>query len=73
MSNAIYEARLKELNPNDAALLWRFTAARRDHDDPYSWRELRDQGLEKVEEDSLMDIIEDQYLYEVELEESSAR
>ena len=66
MSDAIYQARLQQLDPKDAALLWRFTAAYRDHDQPLSWRELKDSGLEKVEDESLMDIIEDQYLAEQE-------
>lgn len=73
MSEAIYEARFKALDPKDAALLWRFTAAYRPHDTPYTWQELRSQGLERLEEDSLMEIIEDQYLAEVELEEVANR
>lgn len=69
MSNAIYEARFKELDPKDAALLWKFTSAYRPHDQPPTWQELKASGLERIEEDSLMDIIEDQYLSERESEE----
>lgn len=70
MADKIYEARLKELDPKDAALLWRFTAAYRPHDQPPTWQDLKASGLEKIEEDSLMDIIEDQYLAEKETEEA---
>ena len=62
----IYQLRQVQLDPKDAALLWRFTAAYRPHDQPLTWRDLRDSGLEKVEDESLMDIIEDQYLAEQE-------
>ena len=61
MNNKIYEIRNTELSPKDAALLWRFTAAYRPHDPIQNWRELRDSGLDKVEEDSVMDVIRDQY------------
>jgi hypothetical protein len=71
MSNAIYEARLRELSPKDAALLWRFTAAYRPHDQPPTWQALKASGLEKIEEDSLMDIIEDQYEAEKESAEAA--
>lgn len=71
MSNTIFEARLKELSPKDAALLWLFTAARRPHDDPQTWRDLQADGYEKIEEDSLMDIIEDQYEAEKESAEAA--
>jgi hypothetical protein len=64
MNNKIYKIRNTELSPKDAALLWRFTAAHRDHDPIQNWRELRDSGLEKIEEDSVMDVIRDQYEFE---------
>jgi hypothetical protein len=70
MNNKIYDIRQKELSPKEAALLWRFTAAYRPHDPAPTWQELKAQGLEKVDEDSLMDIIIDQYEYEKECYES---
>ena len=69
MSNTIYDIRFKELSPKEAALLWRFTAAYRPHDPAPTWQELKAQGLERIDEDSLMDIVEDQYLAERESEE----
>ena len=66
MNNKIYEIRNTELSAKDAALLWRFTAAWRPLDEIESWRELRNRGLEPVEKESLMDIIQDQYEYDKE-------
>ncbi len=71
MNNAIYQLRQTELNPELAAKLWPFINARRPHDKPPTWQELRAQGLEKVEDESLMDIIQDQYEYEKELSNAS--
>ena len=67
MSNSIYQVRNTELSPKDAALLWRFTAAYRPHDAPPTRQDLKDNGLERIEDESLMDIIIDQYEYEKEL------
>jgi hypothetical protein len=64
MSNNIYNLRNVELDPTLAAKLHPFINARRPHDPAPTWRELKADGLEKVDEDSLMDIIEDQYLYD---------
>lgn len=61
MSNKIYEILQTELDPKDAALLWRFTSAYRQHDPIPTWRDLKAQGLEKIDEDSLMDVIQDQF------------
>jgi len=69
MNNAIYQLRHVELEPELAAKLWPFTAAYRPHDPIPTWRDLQAQGLEKIEEESLMDIIEDQYLAEKESDE----
>lgn len=68
--NNIHDIRNTELSPKDAALLWRFTTAYRPHDPIETWRDLRDSGLEKVEDESLMDIIIDQYEYSQELAEA---
>ena len=62
MKNNIYDLRYVELEPALAAKLFPFVNSYRPHDKPLSWRELKDEGLEKVEKESLMDIIEDQYL-----------
>jgi hypothetical protein len=61
MNNKIYEIRNTELSPKDAALLWRFTAAYRPHDPIQNWRELRDSGLDAIDEESVMDVILDQH------------
>jgi hypothetical protein len=66
MADIYNQLRYTELNPELAAKLWPFIQARRPHEDPPTWRDLQAQGLEKIEEDSLMDIIEDQYLAELE-------
>jgi hypothetical protein len=68
MADIYNQLRYTELNPELAAKLWPFIQARRPHEDPPTWRDLQAQGLEKIEEDSLMDIIEDQYLAEKETE-----
>lgn len=65
-SHQIYQLRSIELDPTVAAKLWPFTNAYKTHDPAPTWQELRDQGLEKIEEDSLMDIIVDQYEYDKE-------
>jgi len=66
VSDKIYDIRYKELSAKEAALLWRFTAAYRPHDPAPTWQELKAQGLEKVDEDSLMDIIIDQHEHDKE-------
>ena len=62
MSNTIYNLRNVELDPALAAKLFPFVNAYREHDPAPTWRELKADGLGKVDEDSLMEIIEDQYL-----------
>jgi hypothetical protein len=66
MSNTIYQLRQVELDPALAAKLFPFTNAYRPHDPAPTWQELKAQGLEKVDEDSLMDIIIDQHKYDKE-------
>jgi hypothetical protein len=66
MNNAIYQLRHVELEPELAAKLWPFTNAWRPFDETPTWRELREEGLEPLVEDSLMDIIVDQYEYDKE-------
>jgi hypothetical protein len=69
MNNAIYQLRHVELEPGLAAKLYPFINAYRPHEPVRTWRDLQDEGLDKIEEESLMDIIEDQYLAEKESEE----
>jgi hypothetical protein len=71
MNNKIYQLRQVELEPGLAAKLWPFINARRPLSDPPTWRDLQAQGLEKIEEDSLLDIIIDQHEYEKELSNAS--
>lgn len=65
-NDTIYNLRHVQLDPAVVAKIFPFVNAYRPHDPAPTWRELQDQGLEKIEEDSLMDIIEDQYLAEQE-------
>jgi len=61
MSDRVYNLRYVELDSSLAAKLYPFINARRPHDQPQTWQELKASGLERIEEDSLMNIIEDQY------------
>ena len=61
MTDTIYRLRDVELKPELAAKLWPFMASYRPHDKAPTWQELRASGLERVEEESLMDIIVDQH------------
>jgi hypothetical protein len=66
----IYQLRQVELDPSVAAKLWPFLNAYRDHDPAPTWRELQAEGLERIDEDSVMDFIVDQRDYERELAEA---
>ena len=68
MKNNIYDLRYVELEPALAAKLFPFIAARRPFDDSPTWRELKAQGLEKIEEESVMDFVLDQHEYNKEKE-----
>jgi hypothetical protein len=68
MTDIYNQLRYTELNPELAAKLYPFINAYRPHDQPPTWQELKASGLEKIEEDSLMDIIADQYEAEKEAE-----
>lgn len=70
MNNTIYNLRHVELDPALAAKLFPFINSYRPHDPAPSWQELRASGLEKVEEESLMDVIMDQREFEKESEEA---
>jgi hypothetical protein len=69
MNNTIYNLRNVELDPALAAKLWRFTAAYRPHDEAPTWREFKEDGVDKVDKESLMDIIIDQREYDKEVAE----
>lgn len=60
MNNKLYTARHTKLDPHETALLWRFTQAYRPHDPAPTWRELKAQGLERIDEDSVIDSVRDQ-------------
>jgi hypothetical protein len=60
-NHQIYQLRHVELDPAVAAKLWRFIAAHRPHDPAPTWCEFREDGIDKIEEESLMEIIVDQY------------
>jgi len=61
MNNKLYEARNSELNPAEAALLWRFTQAYRPHDKAPTPGELRAQGLERIDPETVMDTVREQF------------
>ena len=71
MNNTIYNLRNVELDPALAAKLWPFINARRPHSEAPTWREFKEDGVEKIEEESLMDIIIDQYEARKESEEDA--
>ena len=61
MSDKIYQLRNIELDPTVAAKLWPFINSYRSHDPAPTWREFKADGVDKVDEESLMDVIIDQY------------
>ena len=69
MNNKIYNLRNVELDPALAAKLFPFVNAYRPHDPAPTWREFKEAGVEKIEEESLMDIIIDQHEYNKEVAE----
>ncbi len=69
MNNTIYNLRDVELDPAVAAKLWPFINARRPHSEAPTWREFKEAGVEKVDKESLMDIIIDQHEYNKEMAE----
>ena len=71
MNDTIYNLRYVELDPALAAKLFPFINAYRPHDPAPTWQELKAQGLEKVEEESLMDVVMDQYEHEKEFSEAT--
>jgi hypothetical protein len=66
MNNTIYNLRNVELDPALAAKLWPFINARRPHSEAPTWREFKEDGVDKVDKESLMDIIIDQREYDKE-------
>ena len=61
MSDKIYNLRNKEMSPKLAAQLYPFINAYRPHDPAPTRAELKERGLERVEDESFWDEIEDQY------------
>jgi hypothetical protein len=68
----ILELRDTELSAELAAKLWPFTQAYRPHDSIPTWQEFKADGIDKIEEESLMDVIIDQYECEEELQPENA-
>jgi hypothetical protein len=60
-NHQIYQLRHVELDPRVVAKIWPFINAYRPHDDAPTWREFKADGIDKVDEESLMDVIVDQY------------
>ena len=60
-NHQIYQLRHVELDPRVVAKIWPFINAYRPHDDAPTWREFKADGVDKVDEESLMDVIIDQY------------
>ena len=69
MNNTIYNLRNVELDPALAAKLFPFVNAYRPHDPAPTWREFKEDGVDKIEKESLMDIIIDQHEYNKEVAE----
>jgi hypothetical protein len=69
MNNTIYNLRNVELDPAVAAKLFPFINAYRPHDTAPTWREFKEDGVDKVDKESLMDIIIDQREYDKEVAE----
>lgn len=67
--SSIYALRETELSPTLAPKLWPFINAYRPHDEPRSWKVLREEGLEKIEPESTWDLIEEQHIAMTEGEE----
>lgn len=63
---SLYTLRHEQMDPALAAKLFSFVNAYRPHDTPYSWRELREEGLDPLDDESVMDFIEDRYMAELE-------
>ena len=57
----IYDLRQENLDPTLAAKLFPFINAYRPHDAAPTRTELKDEGLDRIEDESFWDLIEDQY------------
>lgn len=55
-----------ELNPELAAKIWPFINAYREHDPVPTWRDFKEDGIDRIEEESLLEIIVDQYEHDQE-------
>ena len=60
LTDTVEVLRQRELSPNEF-YLWRLLSAYRPHDTPYSRKELREEGLERVEEESFLDELIDRH------------
>ena len=61
MENTVYDLRHERLYPALAAKLFPFVNAYRPHDAAPTRTELKDEGLDRIEDESFWDLIEDQH------------
>ena len=61
MQTTIYNLREQVLPPSLQAKLFPFVNAYRPHDDPPTRTQLMGEGLDRIEDESLMDLIEEQH------------
>jgi hypothetical protein len=61
MKDTIYNLRYKEMSPRLAAQLYPFINAYRPHDPAPTRTELKERGLDRIEEESFWDEIEEQH------------
>lgn len=59
--STVYELRHQRLDPSVAAKLFPFVNAYRPHDAVPTRTDLKDAGLDRIEDESFWDMIEDQY------------
>ena len=59
--STVYELRHQRLDPSVAAKLFPFVNAYRPHDPAPTRTDLKDAGLDRIEDESFWDLIEDQY------------
>jgi hypothetical protein len=58
--STVYELRHQRLDPSVAAKLFPFINAYRPHDSAPTRTELKDEGLDRIEDESFWDLIEEQ-------------
>ena len=59
--STVYELRHQRLDPSVAAKLFPFVNAYRPHDAAPTRTDLKDEGLDRIEDESFWDLVEEQY------------